>query len=629
MFTPYIQKEADESLLMEHVAALCAHGERVAGSEEEGLACAYILSRLKAWGVSCTVHRFRALVSNPLEACLTLPGGDGKSPRLFSGVGTAFSASTPPEGLNADIVFVGKGREEDYQQCDTKGKIVLVDGLISAAQGRLAGRHHAAGIIGIAEGSAVHKNTTGTVWGRPDFSRWNDIPRLPVLCLNREDGNELAALVRQGLVRGTLHTVTEEEIRVLRLPVADIPGEKPDFILVGAHYCSWFDGATDNATGNAVLLELARLLHSGKKMRFGIRLAWWPGHSQGRFSGSSWYAETFRETLRAHCLGYLNIDSPGSRGARLCLPRYTMAEAMPFVERCLQEAAPERTVSDPSILKALTGKRIDAYVPSTRPARQADQSFWGVGLTSFSMYSSLPPDHPDFRSSVGGSGGAWWWHSEADTLDNADSAVLAGDTHVYLHMLRQLADTALLPWDHTLTVRDFSAALRGCEEAANGVAEPLPPERCTALRQCFDTFSATVSEHDDTPDFASLHQSLTKMEHLASRLRARMNAMQERLSASQEKDAASLEHEIDRLNAQCLALGRALVPLLYMPLSCAAEQVPAVGQPLLPDLTAAMQLKRFPAGSPERISLCWEIRRALSHLEQKLNSIAALCEQQN
>lgn len=626
MFSRYASQKPDETLLMHHVTALCAHGERVAGSEEEGLACSHILSQLKSWGICCTVHRFRALISNPLEARLVLPADESHPARQLSGAGTAFSSSTPPEGLCADIVFVGKGREEDYRQCDTKGKIVLLDGLVSAAQGKLAKQYGAVGIIGTAQGAAVHKNTTGTVWGRPGFTNLNDIPRLPVLCLSHEDGTALADRIRQGRTRGVMHTKTEEEVRVLRLPVADIPGRKPEFVLAGAHYCSWFDGATDNATGNAVLLELARILHSGPQMRFGVRLAWWPGHSQGRFSGSAWYAETFRDTLRKHCIGYLNIDSPGSKGATLCLPRYTMGEAMPFVEHCLQEAAPERTVSDPAVLKALTGKRPDPYIPSTRPARQADQSFWGIGLTSFSMYGSLPPDHPDFRSSVGGSGGAWWWHSEADTVDKADAAILADDTRVYLHMLRRIADAPLLPWDYTHTIQDFSEALRGYEEAAAGVTACLPAERCSALRKTLEEGSIAVEDHDDTPDFAPLHQCLARLSRAASALRADMDAAKRRMEDARATPDVHLEQEADQLNARCLTFGRMLIPLLYLPLSCAPDRVPAVGLPMLPDLTRVLLLNRFPADSPERLSLCWEVNRTLSRLEQELKKAEEIVE---
>ena len=34
------------------------------------------------------------------------------------------------------------------------------------------------------------------------------------------------------------------------------------------------------------------------------------------------------------------------------------------------------------------GKRGDKYVSPTRPSRAADQSFWGIGVSSMSVYSA-------------------------------------------------------------------------------------------------------------------------------------------------------------------------------------------------------------------------------------------------
>ncbi len=621
-------ERVDQAALMSHVSALCAHGERVAGSEEEGLACAYIVSQLKKWGVSCTVHRFRALISNPVDARLELVDMTGRVIRSIPGVGVAFSSSTPPEGLRADIVPIGPGREEDYKNQDVRDKIVLLDGLVSAMQGHIAKKHGAAGIIGVSQGFMLHKNTIGTVWGRPGFAQWNDIPRLPVICIGREAGTLLASLVREGRVCGVLHTVTEEEIRVLRLPVADVPGYKPEFVLAGAHYCSWFDGATDNATGNAVLLELARLFHAGKKTRFGLRLAWWPGHSQGRFSGSAWYAEQFRNELQKRCIGYFNIDSPGARGATACLPRYTMGEAMPFIEHCLRKAAPERAVSNQTERNILAGRRPDKYVCPTRPARQADQSFWGTGLTSFSVYGSLPPEHPDFRASVGGSGGAWWWHSKDDTVDKVDAAILGDDTRICHHLLRSLVCSPVLPWDYSVTMKDFSAALREYEEAAKGDVA-LPHDGCAELNKVLAGLSPDgVNDHSDAPDFMPLHQLIATLEKKAGALRARMDETAATLAIPlktlNKRKNARLEREAEELNRRCLKLGRELIPILYMPLACVAtlEQAPALASRLLPELAPALKLKHIPQNAPERFALYWSLSRGLESVREALTRAA-------
>jgi hypothetical protein len=41
------------------------------------------------------------------------------------------------------------------------------------------------------------------------------------------------------------------------------------------------------------VLELARVLKRfDGQLRYGLRFCWWPGHSHGRYSGSTWYADT-------------------------------------------------------------------------------------------------------------------------------------------------------------------------------------------------------------------------------------------------------------------------------------------------------------------------------------------------
>ncbi len=46
-----------------------------------------------------------------------------------------------------------------------------------------------------------------------------------------------------------------------------------------------------------------------------VRIAWWSGHSHGRYAGSTWYADTFGLDLIEHCVAQVNCDSPGCRWA--------------------------------------------------------------------------------------------------------------------------------------------------------------------------------------------------------------------------------------------------------------------------------------------------------------------------
>lgn len=217
-----------------------------------------------------------------------------------------------------------------------------------------------------------------------------------------------------------------------KLPEAVVTGteEAEDFVLVGAHYCSWEVGVTDNATGNAVLLEMARILMDNRsQLKRSVRFCWWPGHSHGRYSGSTWYADTFFEQLRDHCITYHNIDSPGVKGATMYVARHTSPEIQSFCR---------------SAIASLTGQ-VNAQIH--RPSRAADQSFIAMGVPSFSCYPFLPQDHPDRRPWTGGCANAWWWHSSEDTLDKADVDVLTLDTKISACAVGRLCNADILPID--------------------------------------------------------------------------------------------------------------------------------------------------------------------------------------
>jgi N-acetylated-alpha-linked acidic dipeptidase len=116
------------------------------------------------------------------------------------------------------------------------------------------------------------------------------------------------------------------------------------------------------ATGDASLFEMARVIASDKdKLRCGVRFCWWPGHSTGRYSGSTWYVDNYFNYLRDHALGHLNIDSPGVRDAEIWDCRYNMGE----IEHITSAVVRELSGQEPNI---------------RRPLRAGDQSFLGAGL---------------------------------------------------------------------------------------------------------------------------------------------------------------------------------------------------------------------------------------------------------
>jgi carboxypeptidase Q len=106
--------------------------------------------------------------------------------------------------------------------------------------------------------------------------------------------------------------------------IAEIPGtDKADeVIMLGGHLDSWHaaTGATDNATGCAVMMEAARIIQAlGLKPRRTIRVALWGGEEQGLIGSRAYVAQHFgtfeepRQPAYDRFGGYFNVDSGTGR----------------------------------------------------------------------------------------------------------------------------------------------------------------------------------------------------------------------------------------------------------------------------------------------------------------------------
>jgi carboxypeptidase Q len=86
--------------------------------------------------------------------------------------------------------------------------------------------------------------------------------------------------------------------------VAEIPGTdlKDEIVMVGGHFDSWHagTGATDNAAGSAVAMEVVRIIQSlGLKPRRTIRIGLWGGEEQGLIGSRAYVAKHFAERQAA------------------------------------------------------------------------------------------------------------------------------------------------------------------------------------------------------------------------------------------------------------------------------------------------------------------------------------------
>ena len=468
---------------------------RVSGLEDDFKAVDYVVSKLKEYGVDHEVLKFQSYVSHPKKATITawLDCGEEKSYQCKT---RAFSAVTPPEGLKAEIVYVptsipgtgiigaisgGRVADADYDGYDVTNKIVLTqrggpDGIADAQ------KHGAAGVIQMwpVEEPVLHDMIVSPVWGTPTLEDMRDLIHIPVVQISHNNGVELMRSCEKGKTECVLTTDVDTQWRELRLPVATIRGNGDDadrYLLIGGHLDSWYEGITDNATGNAALLELARVfkLASGSLNR-SVKIAWWCGHSYARYSGSTYFNDFYWADLHKNCVGYINIDSPGVLNA----VDYSKMTAMAGLEELVKEPVKHFTGTDPRI---------------ERPERCADLSFNGGGIAAmYLLMGNLPPEEA-FPS--GGSAGGWWWHSEADTIDKADPERLALDTNIYAASAWRMLREPIVPIKLTPIVQDVIDRLKEYDAALKGRFDLEPVKRkADALLEKVRMFEKNIDSMD-------------------------------------------------------------------------------------------------------------------------------------
>lgn len=176
-------------------------------------------------------------------------------PALQLGTG-AISVS----GLEAELIYVGRGHPVDLVDRNVKGKIAVVHANMEADPFFQSARGY---IDGIVEAGAVGVITVMNAPGNHQYAL-EDMgpPDVPCLILGGDDGRFLEdAIAAAGPANPlTMRLSLEAEIRepwqsknVLGL----VPGQTDEYVVIVAHLDGYFESANDNAAGLASMLALA------------------------------------------------------------------------------------------------------------------------------------------------------------------------------------------------------------------------------------------------------------------------------------------------------------------------------------------------------------------------------------
>jgi Peptidase family M28 len=564
----------DPAAMMRHLQEF-ARRVKLSGTPEELESFRYLKATLGGYGFRTDLIQHDAYISLPGRARIEI---GGEAPDCIT---HSFSRPSPAGGLRGSVVYAGHGRAEDFAALDVRGRIVLLEAIANPGASLRASEAGAFGQIHISPHEHLHEMCISPVWGSPTGKTLNQLPRTVVLSVRKAVGDALKGRVRAGeTVEVVLHAEVETGWRKTPLLVAELAGPTEDgpFVLFSGHHDTWYYGVMDNGGANATMLEVARLFAGERAAwRRGLRLCFWSGHSHGRYSGSTWYADTHWDELARRCLVHVNVDSTGARGNTV------MADALSSAELGGLAAEAVRTQG---------GQELEGL----RMSRAGDQSFWGVGVPSLFMGMGEQPagSAESIMGAVIGGGGTrkgagfgWWWHTPDDTLDKMDASLLVRDTRVYVHALWRLLTDRVLPLDYVAG----AAALE-------------------------DVLSELAGTLEGRLDLGPLLTRVGRFRGLAGTVRSYGLQVQD--------DAAA-----ERVNRALAAVARAIVPMDYTS-GDRFDHDPALAQAPYPVLNSVRALAAAEAGSDEARFLAVAAVRARNRLgfalDQAIGALEGCCD---
>jgi hypothetical protein len=542
------------STMMKHMDVF-ARWTKHSGTPEELESLRYVEDRMRDYGFSTDLILHDAYISLPGRARVTAGN------EQFNCITHSFSRSSPPQGLTADLVYLGAGGDADFAAQNVRGKIALVEGIANPAVSRRASRAGAVGQLHISPHEYVHEMCISPVWGSPTHETVGNLPSTVVVTVALADGERIRErLTSASGSQVTLSAEVDTGWRKTPILVADMEGPAggPDepFILFTGHHDTWYYGVMDNGGANATMMEVSRVCALQRdQWRRGLRVIYWSGHSHGRYSSSSWYAEQNWEELERRAVVHVNVDSTGGKGNTVVADTTAAAELRHVARDAIREQGGQE-------------------FSNRRMGRAGDQSFWGIGVPSIFGNMSEQPASANANASASvfgggarlGHGTGWWWHTPYDTLDKIDEDILVRDTRIYLQVVWRLLTDPVLQLDYAEHGRYLRAELENLQSAVG------------------DRFDLAI-------------------------LLSRANDLIEGCDRLGRAAASARDGDAEIVNRTLVKVARALVPVDYST-GDRFGQDPAVAQSAYPALQPLRELAKTAAGSDEALFLEVSMRRA-------------------
>lgn len=473
-------------------------GGRNAGSDAEHATADYLAGLMEEIGLTdvekaaadCDRWQFNG-------ASLTV---DGEEYAVYSYA----TASTPAEGLTAEIVYAGDGTMWDYEGLDVTGKIVLID-IDQRANWWITYPMLEAQYQGAA--AIMAANVGGFAQVADDALNSQDIcgpTAIPTLSIGLADSQAIQAKLADGPVTATLVVDNEvSEDGTTYNVLGRIPGKSSDYqIIVGGHYDVHFTGFQDDNCAVGLVLAMAKaMIDSGYQPENDIVFClhgaeeWGSSYTQYDWTVGAWeMINNVHPEWVGKTLAFLNFELPAYE-----FDTYTSTYSAPEMYAMLDYFANEYPYSPDPEGCFPDGVLTEGYQTYTY---SDDFSYYAAGVPStvngFLLQKDMENVFP-FYVDI--------YHSQYDTPDTYNGAVMDFNLKYYGALAMYIDQTPALYLDFTaqydrilssmdetlmeeagVDVDAYKSALEGLNTAAQDMADQV--------REVNDGYSAARAEGD-------------------------------------------------------------------------------------------------------------------------------------
>ena len=471
-----------------------------------------------------------------------------------------YNAYSADGDVTAPLVYANYGNREDYEELDRMG-ISVRGAIVIARYGsgwrgikpKVAAEHGAIGCLiysdprgdgffhgddyptggwrpreGVQRGSVMDTDYPGdpltpgigAVPGakRLDVKDAKTITKIPVLPISYSDAQPLLAALQgpiapeawrgglpityhigPGAARVHLKVASNWDIKPLYDVIATLKGSNTDqWVIRGNHHDAWVNGADDPISGQAAMLEEARVLgelhKQGWTPKRTIMYCAWDGEEPGLLGSVEW-VETHVDDLRKHAVTYVNSDS-SSRGYLYVGGTQDLQAVVGAVAHDITDPEKHISVFERAHLRAIMRAKDAEEKGKLRKRKDLVLSDLGDGsdFTAFQDFAGISSLNVDYGGEDEGTQyhsiyDDFYWYTHYADQDFAYERAMAQTAG---SVVLRIADADLLPFDYAPQAEAIAKYESELEKLLKDKQEEIS-ERNTEIQE--GAFIATADPH--------------------------------------------------------------------------------------------------------------------------------------